>query len=75
MTYRLEPKYTVGQKFTIKRKNYSRDYVITDIYTTFDSKGNFVKYRYVTTHKGPFDQDIVDYDIVETTIARALWNE
>ena len=61
------PRFDVGFKWTLKRPTYTRDYVIVDVYETFNSQGDLVKIRYVCESKLS-----TDYDVCETTIARSL---
>lgn len=44
---------------------------VTDILKTYNSKNELVKVRYVATHE-LIGQVVTDYDVVETTILRAL---
>jgi len=68
----LTPKYSIGQKYTVKRPKYTRHYKVVDILTTTNSIGEVVKMRYVAQHVF-MGQVVTDYDVVETTIARALF--
>ena len=68
------PKYKIGQQYTVKRPKYERHYTIVDIWTTTNSAGEVVKMRYVSQHEF-IGQLVTDYDVVETTIARALMNK
>lgn len=44
---------------------------VTDILKTYNSKGDFVKLRYVATHEF-CGQAVTDYDVNQTTIARGI---
>lgn len=73
-----EARYQIGVKFKLRngrgRKEYSREYTVTDIYRTYNSDGLMVKLRYVATHDF-CGQKVTDYDVIETTIARNLNEE
>lgn len=64
-------KYPIGTKFTLKRPNYTRECEVIDYRFLFDSKGNLIQTRYVTQHT-TLGQPVRDYDVVQTTIDRAL---
>ena len=68
------PKYSIGQKYTVKRPKYTRDYKVVDILTTTNSVGEVVKIRYVAQHVF-MGQVVTDYDVVGTTIARAVYGK
>lgn len=70
----MTPKYKIGQKFTVKRPKYERHYEIVDIWITTNSAGEVVKMRYVAQHM-LMGQVVTDYDVVETTISRALFEK
>jgi hypothetical protein len=60
----------IGTKF-IRRSSKRRDIeTVTDILTTYNSKGEVVAIRYVATHEF-MGQLITDSDIVKTTILRS----
>lgn len=69
----MEPKYSIGTQFQSHDKH-SKTCTITDILKTYNSKGECVKLRYVTTHEF-LGQTVTDHDVVETTIARSLFNK
>lgn len=64
------PRYPIGQKYRKRGKGYHLC-TVTDVHTTFNSKGEVVKQRYVATHE-LLGQTIVETDIVETTISMGL---
>jgi hypothetical protein len=66
------PKYAIGTKF-IRNARAPREQTVVDIHTTTNSKGEVVKFRYVTEHLF-MGRTIIDSDVVETTITRALAN-
>lgn len=60
----------IGTRF-IRRGTKRKDIeTVTDIYTTYNSKGEVVSIRYVATHEF-MGQVITDHDIVKTTILRS----
>jgi hypothetical protein len=65
-----QPKFAIGQKFTVKGRGYDRCYVVTDIYITRNLAGAMVKLEYQTEHSLA-GQSISEL-VCETTIARAL---
>lgn len=66
-----EPKYEIGTEFSLTYGGVRKYFTIVDILKTYNSKGEQVRLRYVTEHK-LMGQAVRDYDVVETTIARAL---
>lgn len=64
-----QPKFKIGQQFRPVGKQ-ARICTIEDIHRTYNSKNELVKVRYVVSHTF-MGQTIMDYDCVETTIARA----
>jgi len=64
----MEPKFSIGQKFKTRGKS-PKVCTVQDILRTYNSKGEMVKLRYVATHDF-MGQEVVDYDVCETTIAR-----
>lgn len=64
------PKYKIGQKY-ISRGKAKHECEIIDIHKTYNYKGELVKIRYVSAHK-LLGQTVVDYDVVEASITRAL---
>ncbi len=64
----MTPRYTIGHQYMPIGK-YPRLCTVTDIYSTYNSRGELVQIRYVSTHE--FNgQTITVYDIPEATIAR-----
>jgi hypothetical protein len=63
----VQANYSIGTRY----QPVGKDYVctVTDILSTFNSKGDLVRIRYVATHTFMF-RTITDYDVIETTIAR-----
>lgn len=63
-------RYQVGTKFTDRQ---GRECEVVDFLTTRNMAGEVVKTTYVTAHT-LMGQRILDRDVCETTIAKALWN-
>lgn len=61
-------KFPIGTKYTDRK---GRECVIVDIYTTTNHAGQVVKVRYVAAHK-LMGQSVLDHDVCETTIRRAI---
>lgn len=61
-----KPKYPLGTVYTPRGK-VKRVCTIVDIHYTINSKGEQVKFRYVSTHE-IMGQTVYDYDVVETSI-------
>lgn len=68
-----EARFRVGQQYWHNDPKFKVRYVCTivDIYKTYNSAGELVKLRYVASHDF-LGQKVVDYDVVDTTIARNL---
>ena len=49
-----------------------REYTVRDVLRTYNSAGELVNLRYVVSHSF-CGQDVFDYDVPDTTIARALF--
>jgi hypothetical protein len=64
-----ETPFPIGTVF--KRMNREHMGTVIDYLTTIDSAGNPVKFRYVVAFDASY-QLITDYDVLHTTIARAL---
>lgn len=62
--------YAIGTKYKTRGKA-PRICTVTDIYTTHNSAGEFVKTRYVATHEF-MGQIVTDSDVCATTIAMGL---
>jgi hypothetical protein len=60
-------RFQIGHKYRKRGKN-CPVCTVTDIHTTFNSKGEVVKQRYVATHEF-MGQTIVETDVVDATIA------
>lgn len=69
----MKHRFKIGQTYLHKRPNSEQLRTIVDIHQTFNSKGELVKIRYVTEHSF-MGQKLTDYDVLETSIARALLN-
>jgi hypothetical protein len=68
MTQERIPRYSIGQQFQPMGKKYTC--TVVDYLITRNSKNEIYQIRYVCTH--PFcGQIVTDYDVPETTIARA----
>lgn len=63
----------IGTKFTQQRKH-AKEQTVIDIYTTYNSKNEIVKVRYVCAHV-TIGQRVIDYDVVKTTILRAIYEQ
>lgn len=61
-----EPKYTIGQQFKTRGKH-PRLCTVIDILKTYNSKGELVSIRYVSTHDF-MGQLVTDRDVPEVTI-------
>lgn len=68
----MEARFAIGTKYRPVRKH-SYDCIVIDILTTTNSKGEVVKIRYVAEHEF-CGQTVVDSDVCDSTIARALLN-
>ena len=66
-----QQRFPIGQKYTITRKGYSREYEIVDVLKTYNSAGELVRLRYVAQFE-LMGQKVTDWDVVDTTIAIAL---
>lgn len=66
----MTPRFQIGQKFKT-RGQFPRLCTVTDIHTTYNSKGEFVKFRYVATHDF-MGQTVTDSEVVETSIAMGV---
>lgn len=67
-----QPKFSIGQQYKTGGKN-SKLCTVIDIYKTYNSKGEMVKLRYVSTHDF-CGQKVTDYDVVETSVTRGQIN-
>ena len=63
-----QPRFAIGQKY---RSSSKRETIctVTDVHKTYNSAGDLVKIRYVSTHEF-CGQTVQDLDVCETTIAR-----
>ncbi len=66
----MENKYSIGTHYTTRGKN-PRICTVVDILKTYNSKGDLVRVRYVSTHQFA-GQTVTDYDVIPATIARGL---
>lgn len=64
----MEPRFKIGTRYMPIGKDYWCE--VIEIHRTLDSKGNCVKLRYVSKHQF-CGQTVEDYDVTDTTIARA----
>jgi hypothetical protein len=62
--------YSIGQQYMTHGKS-PRLCTVTDIYRTYNSHGELVRLRYVSTHAF-LGQTITDYDVASATIARGI---
>ncbi len=64
------PRFRIGQKFKRQRKH-AKIETIVDIFTTTSKQtGEIVKIRYVASHDF-LGQQVLDYSVLDTTIARS----
>ena len=61
-------RWPIGTKYTAHAKP-PRHCTVTDILRTYNSAGDLVRVRYVSTHQFA-GQTITDIDVCDTTIAR-----
>ena len=66
-----QPRFPVGTTFKPVGRKHAKVCTVTDIHTTTNLAGEFVKLRYVATHDF-LGQTLSDTDVIETTIARGL---
>lgn len=68
--------YPIGYEFTLKRgkKGILTHLTVVDYLTTTNSKGEIVKFCYVTEHEF-LSQKVRDYDVCHVTIQRAEWDK
>lgn len=64
----VKQRFEIGTKYMGRGK---RICTVVDVYRTYNSAGELVKLRYVSTHEF-MGQVITDYDVVDTTIARNI---
>ncbi len=69
----LTARFPIGTQYLMRGKR-SDLCTVVDIYKTYNSKEELVRIRYVSVHNF-LGQDIVDNDVVDTTIARNLLPE
>lgn len=68
----MQAKFPIGTKFNIKRgKQGTKEYTIEDIHYTYNHSGDLVKLRYVCSYT-IMGQKVMDYDVVQVTIQKAL---
>lgn len=70
-------RFPIGTKYTHRvngNPKYTREAVIIDQWTTTNAAGEVVRRVYVTAH-GVAGQVVTNYDVCDTTIARALLPE
>ncbi|MGD9600062.1 MAG: hypothetical protein AB7P94_17240 [Steroidobacteraceae bacterium] len=67
---RIDQKYPIGTTFKTRHK-FPRLCTVVDFHTTYNSMGEIVKARYVTTHK-IIGKVVTDYDVVQSSIDMAL---
>lgn len=71
MPIQSEPRFKIGTKFKTGGKH-PRLSTVIDVHRTYSAvTGELVKLRYVSTHEF-LGQQVHDYDVVDTTIARGL---
>jgi hypothetical protein len=62
-----EPRFSIGTKFKTRGK-VPRICTVTDILKTYNSAGELVQIRYVSTHEF-FGQIVTNHDVTDTAIA------
>lgn len=67
----MEARFKIGQQFTNRKDQLC---TITDIFKTYNHAGDLVKIRYAVSHNF-LNQTITDYDVVDPTIAKAIFKE
>lgn len=74
----LTQRFEIGTEYTVTRgkgkKAYTRNFKIVDVLRTYNSENELVSLRYVASHN-LLGQDILDRDVVDMTITRALHAE
>ena len=71
----MQRRFDIGTKFTNKRgRKYPVEQVVIDYLITTNSQGEVVQIRYVCAHY-IMGQPVIDRDVTDTTIARALFDE
>lgn len=75
MQHTKQARFPIGTKYTVQRsKQGKKEYTIEDIHYTYNYAGDLVKLRYVA-YSVLMGQKVYDYDVVETTIAKALYTK
>mgnify|MGYP003659939297 CR=1 FL=1 len=64
-------KYPIGTKY-LTRGKHPRLCTVTDIWKTYDFRGDLVHKRYVATHEF-LGQTVTEVDLPEATVARGVW--
>ena len=62
-----EPRFAIGTRYKTRGKH-PRECVVVDIYKTYNQLGVLVNVRYVSVHTLG-EQEVVDYNVCDTTIA------
>lgn len=66
----MEQRFKIGTVFTRTKGDAERVLTVVDTLTTFNSRNEIVKLRYVCTYEY-MGQTMHDYDVTDTEIARA----
>jgi hypothetical protein len=66
----MTPRFAIGTQYVTRHKH-PRHCTVVDILTTYNSKGECVRIRYVATHEF-IGQTVTEYDVTDTTIAMGL---
>lgn len=70
-----QAKFPIGTKYTVQRgKQVKKEYTIEDILYTYNQAGELIRLRYVS-YSLLMGQKVYEYDVVETTIAKALYTK
>lgn len=65
--------YAIGTKFWYYRGKHDREYIITEVYSTYNSKGELVRNTYDAVSTQPLLGQFVTWnDICETAITRSI---
>jgi len=65
--------FKIGTRYKTRGKN-PKECIIIDIWKTYNSAGELVNTRYISTHDF-LGQMVTNYDVVETTILMGLIKE
>ena len=66
----FEPRFSIGTRFKTKHKEWE----IVDYLRTYNMAGELMQFCYVAK-TNVMGQDLIDYDVVDATIARSIFHE